>query len=283
VEVRVRVSVSPEHAEPARVADLVRRLSEEPDPAWLAEHHKEVLGLILACDRDGLRELGARLAHVVWPVAGSVADPDWWRELAGAGEALAIAGRDPGMLVDLLDRSARVFAAHGDRVGAEAQWVRALAITRRPPGGELRERGAAILGELGGLYREWGRLGKALDAYLGLVDLRRAAGAARETAEALATVAATMYAAGRPESAAGYFAEATRAMPEDTEDPLYARILVWWGRVLWEQGERGPARRRWSQALARVVDVDEDLAEHVRALLATEAGAALPGGYPITG
>jgi tetratricopeptide (TPR) repeat protein len=283
VEVRVRVSVSPEHAEPARVADLVRRLSEEPDPAWLVEHHKEVLGVILACDRDGLREMGARLAFAVWPVAGSVPDPEWWRELAGAGEALAIAVRDPAMLVDLLDRSARVFAAQGQRADAEAQWVRALAITRRPPGAELRGRGVAILSELGALYREWGRLGKALDAYLGLVDLRRAAGDPRETAEALATVAATMYAAGRAGSAAGYFAQAADAMPEDTDDPLYPRILVWWGRVLWEQGERGPARRRWSEALARVVDVDEELAEHVRALLAAEADAPLPGGYPITG
>jgi len=279
----VRVSVSSEHAEPARVADLVRRFSEEPDPGWLAEHHKEVLGVIVACDRDGLRELGARLAYVVWPVAGAVRDPEWWRELAGAGEALAIAGRDPAMLVDLLDRSARTFAAQGDRAGAEAQWVRALAITRRPPGEDLRERGMAILTGLGGLYREWGRLGKALDAYLGLVDLRRAAGDPRGTAQALATVAATMYAAGRAGSAAGYFAQAADAMPAGAEDPLYPRILVWWGRVLWERGEPGPARRRWSEALAIVVDVDEALAEHVRALLAARAGEPLPGGYPITG
>jgi tetratricopeptide (TPR) repeat protein len=250
--------------EHAHVLGLIHAVSRG-EPAWLAEHRAEVLAAVRACDRDGSRAMGTRLAAAAWPVARVVRDPRWWVELAEAGESLAIADRDPATLVDLLHSGATTFAEHGDRLRAEERWVRALAITRRD--GD-RARGEAVLSALGALYRDWGRLSKALDAYLGLVDLRRDMGDPAGTADALAEVGATMHAAGRLDSATDYFDRADEAMGQVTAPETHARILVWCGRTRWEQGQHGAARRRWSRALAMLVDVDEHAANQVRALLA---------------
>jgi tetratricopeptide (TPR) repeat protein len=266
-------------SEHTRVLEFIQGL-ERHEPArvggWLAEHRAEVLAAVLACDRDGSRSTGTRLAVAVWPVARLVSDPRWWEDLAEAGEALAIADRDPATLVDLLHGGASTFAEYGDRLRAEERWVRALAIVRRD--GD-RGRGEVVLSALGALYRDWGRLSKALDAYLGLVDLRREAGDPAGTADALAEVGATMHAAGRPRSAMDYFDRADdvlsqAAKPETTA--AHASILVWCGRARWEQGHHAAARGRWSRALALLVDIDDDAASRVRALLATEPAEELP-------
>lgn len=260
------VGGTPGMTEHARVLEFVQAVGTA-DAAWLADHRAALLAAVRACDQD--RDTGTRLAAAVWPVAGLVPDPDWWADLAEAGEALAIAARQPATLVDLLHGAATTFAAHGDRLRAEERWVRALAITRRDA---LRDQGQAVLSALGELYRDWGRLSKALDAYLGLVDLRRDAADEAGTADALAEVGTTMYAAGRVRSAMDYFDRADEVMSTAAGAPAaHARVLVWCGRTRWEQGEHGAARRRWSQALALLVDVDEVAANQVRALLATDS------------
>lgn len=258
-------------SEHARVLGLIQAVDlGELGPArvgaWLGEHRAEVVAAVLACDRDGVRGLGTRLAAAVWPAAGLVRDPRWWTELAEAGEALAIADRDPVVLADLLHRAATTFAGNGDRVLAEQRWVRALAVVRREglPGQDR------VLSALGSLYRDWGRLSKALDAYLGLVDVYRDAGDPARTAAGLAEVGTTMHAAGRVRSAMGYFDQADELMGRSGAAPAdHARVLVWCGRTRWDQGHHGAARRRWSRALAMLVDVDEAEANRVRALLAT--------------
>jgi tetratricopeptide (TPR) repeat protein len=283
--------LTPGHALNARARTwLTRELTArvEPEPiirafaeahtasaadGWVAAHHGEILAALRACDRPGCRRVGVGLALAVWPAA----EPPWWAELAGLGEALAIAERDPQLLADLLHRSATRFAGRGERVRAEEQWVRALAIVRRAA---KADRAEAILAGMSTLYRDWGRLGKALDADLGLVDLRREAGDPVGIAEALATVADTMRLAGRIRSAADYLAQAD-AVITGAGDPLpHARIVAAWGRALWELGEPGPARRQWSRALAMLIDVDDEAADAVRALLATEPEEPLPNDYP---
>jgi tetratricopeptide (TPR) repeat protein len=266
-------------SEHTRVLELIQGL-ERHEPArvgvWLAGHRGAVLAAVLACDRDGSRGTGMRLAAAVWHSARLVPDPRWWADLAEAGEALAIADRDPATLVDLLHGCASTFAWHGDRLRAEERWVRALAITRRD--GD-RERGDAVLTALGALYRGWGRLSKALDAYLGLVDLRQEAADPAGTADALAEVGATMHAAGRLSSASDYFDRADDVLSHAAGPETviaHARVLEWCGRTRWEQGQHGAARRRWSRALAMLVDVDDDAANRVRALLATEPAERLP-------
>lgn len=278
--------------EPSQAVSIVRRFTEfhlaavdrerhdaAEVGAWLEQHRAEILAAVQACDRDPLRSVGTRLAYAVWRSAALVRDPRWWQELASAGEALAIADRDPAMLADLLHHSAATFAEHGDRPRAEEQWVRALAIIRRSPSDPSDHRGVAVLTGLSALYKQWGRLSKALDLNLDLVDLRREAGDAVGAAEALDAVAVTMHAAGRLSSAIDYFAQADEAMSanEAADVPaVHARILVRWGRALWEQGHHGAAKRPWSRALAMLVDVDEAAADRVRALLATAPNDQLP-------
>lgn len=258
-------------SEHARVGELIDAVSLERHGAarvgaWLGEHRADVTAAVLACDRDRLRELGISLAAATWPAAGLVPDPRWWEDLARAGEGLAIAERHPDALVDLLHSAATTFAQYGDHAKAEARLVRALAITRR-----TGTHGDVVLTALGRLYRDWGRLGKALDAYLGLVDLRRDADDPAGTADALAEVGATMHAAGRVGTAMDYFDRADEALV-DVKGAVtdHARILVWCGRTRWEQGLHSAARSRWSRALALLVDVDDDAANEVRALLAAE-------------
>jgi tetratricopeptide (TPR) repeat protein len=260
-------------SERTRVLELIQAVSREP--AWLADHRGEVLAAVLACDRDGERTLGTRLCAAAWPAAGRVADPRWWSDLAEAGEALAIADHDSATLVDLLHSCAATFAAAGDRLRAEERWVRALAVTRREG---LGDQGRAVLTALAALYRGWGRLSKALDAYLGLVDLL--GDDPTGMADALAEVGATMHAAGRPGAATDYFDRADEVLTQVEADPsVHARILVWCGRTRWEQGQHGAARRRWSRALAMLVDVDEDGANRVRTLLATDPDERLDFPY----
>ncbi|MFC4858235.1 hypothetical protein [Actinophytocola glycyrrhizae] len=259
-------------SEHQRVLDLIQAVDldgQEPARvlAWLAARRADVVAAVLACDREGARGLGTRLAAAVWPAARLVREPRWWTELAEAGEALAVADRDPVALADLLHLGAATFAEYGDRVRAEERWVRALAVTRREglPGQDR------VLSALGSLYRDWGRLGKAVDAYLGLVDVRRGAGDPAGTAAGLAEVGTTMHAAGRVRSAMDHFDQADELMGRTGAAPAdHARVLVWCGRTRWEQGHHAAARRRWSRALAMLVDVDEDAANRVRALLATE-------------
>src|SRR5213593_1326388 len=65
--------------------------SDPADPgAGLAKHRAEIVAAIRACDRPGLRRPGTRLAAAIWRAAGLVRDPEWWQELAAAGESLAI-------------------------------------------------------------------------------------------------------------------------------------------------------------------------------------------------
>ncbi|WP_133903444.1 tetratricopeptide repeat protein [Actinophytocola oryzae] len=267
----VEAGDAPVMSEHRRVLELIDAVSlERHGPAgvgvWLGDHRAEVVATIRACDQDGAREQGTRLAAAVWPSAALVRDPRWWEELAGVGEALAVADRDPRRLAELLHSAAATFAAHGDRLRAEERWVRALAVVRRD--GD-RVRHEAVLGGLGDLYRGWGRLSKALDAYLGLVDLRRDLDDPARLAEAYVAVATTMHDAGRLRSATDYFDRADEVLTEVEAPVTHAGVLVWCGRTRWEQGEHGAARRRWSRALAMLVDVDEDTADRVRALLAT--------------
>jgi tetratricopeptide (TPR) repeat protein len=85
----------------------------------------------------------------------------------------------------------------------------------------------------------------------------------------LAEIGTTMITVERPDSAADYLKRAVTAYGKLAEPaPIgHAAALVSWGNLLWSQGTYGQARRKFSAALALLVDIDDTLAEQARELL----------------
>lgn len=251
--------------------------------AWLTEHLAICLAGVQAGAIDHhLHAEGHRLAKMLWRVVPLAvpftAATAWHAELSRWGEQAAVRDRDPRALGELLESSAQAAMDAGDALTAEAQWVRALAVRRRleDQAGLIR-----VLRSLAGLYRSWGRWHRALDAAFEVVsEFQRDQRDPTQLACALAEVGTTMLAASRPDSAAEYLTRAVLAF-QHLEEPVpveHASALVAWGRALWNQGAWGLARRRFSAALALLVDVDDVMAGHVRTLLRQPEGQQLPEG-----
>jgi tetratricopeptide (TPR) repeat protein len=239
---------------------------------WAHDHRAGIVAAIHAANAAKLHDVAARVAAAAWRVADRVQDPGWWRQLARHGEDAASQGKDPATLITLLRFSAAVFAGAEFEVLAEEQWVRALKLAD-----ELGDRDstAAVLSALGVLYRGWGRLDKALDTLVELVDEYQRVDEPINLAGALTELGATMLTAGRPADAPVYLARADTVLadaPTEATAALRARVFELWGQALWSTEQRGAARRRWHQALALLADVDEQSADRIRTLLTTDPG-----------
>jgi hypothetical protein len=246
---------------------------------WVVAYRGLLLTAVQLGALVGLSQDACWLAAVLWPITANVdvlrVDRAWATDLARHGEEAAIQGRDPHTLGTVLEHSAQLAEYHADRLTAEAQWVRALAVWR-----ELAEhtRVVGVLTALIGLYRSWGRFHRALDAAVELVSETQRAADDRGTALALGAVGVTMLAANRPDSAVDYLNQADRAMSQLVE-PLtaeHAHTLVALGRAHWRLGAWSMARRRFSAALALWVDLDDTEADYVRLLLGQPEGEPLP-------
>jgi hypothetical protein len=246
---------------------------------WVVAYRGLLLTAVQLGAPVGLSRDACWLATTLWPITSEIdvlrVDRTWATDLARHGEEAAIQGRDPHTLGTVLEHSAQLAEYHADRLTAEAQWVRALAIWQ-----ELAEhtRVVGVLTALIGLYRSWGRFHRALDAAVELVSETQRAADDRGTALALREVGVTMLAANRPDSAVDYLNQADRAMSQLAE-PLtadHAHTLVALGRAHWRLGAWSMARRRFSAALALWVDLDDTEADHVRLLLGRPEGGPLP-------
>lgn len=269
-------------AEPAEIAELADRYAAyhaggldlarhgvDQVARWASDHRDGVVGVIRTAVRAGLPKVAVELATAAWEVADRVSDRSWLGELVQCGEDAAREARDRDAFFGLLDRSAAVFVGAGDRETGMRQWIRAQKLA--DDHGE-HDRSVRIRNALGGLYCQWGRLSKAIDTYIALVDEHQRAGERIAAAGALTELGAVMLDARRPTDATVYLSRAdelfTEAEPEPTLVPTHARALELWGRALWRAGKRGSARRRWERALAMLVDHDDTAANRVRALLA---------------
>jgi hypothetical protein len=83
---------------------------------------------------------------------------------------------------------------------------------------------------------------------------------------------------GRVDSAIDYATRAQDAVEALPDAPARQRaeVAVLLGRALWASGAESVARRRFSHALALLVDVDDAAADRVRALLGAPTGTRLP-------
>lgn len=233
----------------------------------------EIVAAVRAAGRHRLVTPGIDLARTTWAVVAPSADRQWWRALADAGEDIAITGRDPEGLIELLHRSGTAFARAGDRTAADDQWRRAFALTQRL--GD-HDRSARLLHLVGDLRRAGGSLGRALTAFFELVRVRAEQDDRVGLAAALTEVGVTMARTGRLTDADYFLGRARKALPRATGLPpsalvRHAATLVALGRAWDGRGAHAAAMPCYSQALAELVDVDDYAAEEVRVLLAAAA------------
>ncbi|APU21268.1 tetratricopeptide repeat protein [Actinoalloteichus sp. GBA129-24] len=230
-----------------------------------------------------LYELAWSLAFAVWPAASRLPDRAWWSGLTLWGTEAAIEWRQPARLADILDRAAHVSSLVGDHLTAESYLVRSLAARRRLddiPGIAATTR---VLAEL---YVRWGRLHKALDAWTETLAAHESRDDLPAVARTLHAIGSTLVAAASLDSARLHLLRAER-MYADLEDQAldrdHAETMMLLGRVQLELGTPSIARRTFSGALAKLVDLDDTAADEVRALLAAPASDQRPvvvGGTP---
>jgi tetratricopeptide (TPR) repeat protein len=188
-------------------------------------------------------------------------------EWSGPLEEAAIQARDPVALAAVLELSAVLADQVGDRLTAEAQWIRALAVRER-----LGERTELmwLLRELIEFYGTWGRWHRALDAAVELLQTAQRDESDHEgTARALAALGTTMLRANRPGDAAPYLRQAAQSWSrlDSTEPVEHARVLTALGRAQRGDGHPILAKRSFTAALDLCDGHDENLADEVRALL----------------
>lgn len=230
-----------------------------------AAHGMAIVAAVRAAGQHGLVVPAIDLAAGTWRVLAPSEDRGWWPRLADAGEDVAIAGRTPHGLVELLTCSGTAYARAGDTTAADDQWRRAFALTQ-----ELgdHDRAALLLHRVGDLRRTTGSLGRALTAFFELVRVRTDQGDRLGLAEALTEVGATMLRTDRRLDAEYFLRRACEALPDGPHAPArHAAALVNLGRAWDDQGTRAAAMRCYSAALAALVDVDDRAADEVRALL----------------
>ncbi len=243
--------------------------------AWLADHRVSLLAAVRMGAEHGPAEPAARLASRLWELAPAAVGENWWPDLARWGEESAIRWKNPHFLLDLLERSARVFQQAEDFLTAETQWVRASAIGRQL---DDDRRIGDVLDSLSELYRMWGRTHRLLDVlFMRLVRTQRL-GDESAVARVLAELGSTMLTADRTDSAVDYLSRADQAFDGlRTPSPRdHADVLITLGRIRWSLGRHAAARRCFSRSLAMLVDLDDAAADRVRRLLATRDEEPLP-------
>ncbi len=216
-----------------------------------------------------------RLARAWWPVAGAMADPAWMKEFAEAGERAAIEIREPAALIELLTSAAECADRTGDWLMAESRWVRVLSLVRAQ---KKNEAVCATLSTLGDFYRRWGRLHRAMDVLSDLVATCDRAHDRQGALAALNDLAVVLLDAGRTAAAVPHLVRAVGLAAEDDAfgDRAHAGLLIMLGRAHWKSDKIRAARETFSAALALLVDIDADGADHVRSLLATPDEGSLP-------
>jgi tetratricopeptide (TPR) repeat protein len=230
----------------------------------------DTVNVVRAAGRHHRTAVAGAVARAAWRSPTAREDLGWCRELARYGEEAAIAGRQPELLVELLDSSAEVYASVGDRPGAERAWLRALAVVEDLGDTARSTRFRRLLATN---YLNWERPHKAVDILLEVAAIHERAGDLVEAARAQVDAARTMANAGRADAAIEYLGRADRVLRTHSDtDPevtnLHATILSELGQVHAQLGGINTARNYYHRALALVVDTDERTADRIRALQA---------------
>lgn len=248
----------------------MERHGVEQVAGWASEHRAGIVAAVRAAAQAGLHQAAADLAAAAWRMADRVPDPAWWRELARHGEDAAKQARDPGRVFALLNLSATTFAGADDKNEAAKQWIRALRLSDRISDYDGT---VQVLTALGDLYRRWGRLDKAMDTYLELIEEHQRAEDPIAAAIALTKLGEAMLVAGEPADAATYLSRADDLLTtEPSAEPvsaIHGRAVELLGQAQWLNGQARLARRSMTRAIALLDGLDHEAADRIQAYLTT--------------
>ncbi len=247
---------------------------------WVHDHRDCVLGVAGAANAVGRSSSASSLATLLWDAADAAAfDSGFVRALTEVGVHAAVTGRAPETMAGLL-RSAWVwFEGRGDLASAEEYALREWDLWRRA--GRTTE-AAWLLWWRADMFRRRGRGDLELRCYERLESLYGNDEDRAALARVRAGTAAALLSYDRADLAVDWARRAEHAVRALTDFPPVEQALIfeWSGRALWASGAIGAAKRRFSDALALLVDVDDDAADHVRRLLAHDHDRPLPPAVP---
>jgi tetratricopeptide (TPR) repeat protein len=239
----------------------------------------DVLGVLRAANQHEMPYLAARVARTAWNIvvpgaisqdtSGASGDLAWVRILAAEGEQAASYSRQPRLLAELLDLSARTYSAAGDWQGADTAWVRALYLMDKLGDEDEYTRYLELLATN---YQGAGQATALATILVELVERYERGDVPQRAAWALARLGATMLDSGRLDSAILHLHRADRLLSQlpDTPDLRMRRagILTDLGQAHAHRHAVNRARTCYREALALVVDLDETAARRIRDLQA---------------
>lgn len=239
----------------------------------------DLLGVLHAANLYELPQITMRVARAAWEalaprradsnVAGPGIDLGWWRGVAGAGEQAASRTRQPRVLAELLDASARLYLVAGDWQAAEAAWIRALFVMNKLGDRDEYDRYLELLATT---YHDAGQATAFATALEELIERYERDDKPSMAASALARLGATLLGTGQLVSALRYLGQADRLLadlPETTDLSIRrAGILSDMGQAHARREAVNSARTCYHQALTLLVDVDQAAAQRVRDLQA---------------
>ena len=258
----------------AFVRHLTASLDEGGDTPLDARRGATIIAAVTAAGRLKLVDEALALTVRTWRATTPTNDWAWWHQLAHVSEEIATEAREADRLIELLQESGAAYARTGAGHRADRQWRRAFSLTDATYD---HARSAELLLLIGERRRTAGLLGQALTIFHELIRLFTDTNDRLGLAEALIEMTVTLLRAGRRGDAEHYLGRAidtlTAEEPSPTEVTRRTQALVRIGR-LWEQlGSPGKAVPLYSSALAMLVDVDDETADEVRALLAVASRA----------
>lgn len=242
---------------------------------WWEAQHDHVLAVIQSVIAAGDGAAAAALQVQVWPVVPADAAPDWCARLRDCGKQLAAELPTSRVLADAFRHSVEACIRRGDYRAAELDGMRELAIWRK-----LDDYAGAVdaLTRLADTYRGRDRLHRVIDCGDEVLSWSLRHQEPAGVVAALRNLGLLMVEVGKFDLGLDYLTRARDALDAAPEVPipLRAEVIVQLGRAHWIAGAESRAKRRFSDALAMVVDVDDLMADRIRALLATPIGTPLP-------
>lgn len=253
---------------------LTASLEEAGNPPLDAHRGATIIAAVTAAGRLNLVEEALTLTMQTWRATTPTNDWTWWHTLAHVSEEIATEARDADRLIELLQESGTAYARTGAGHRADRQWRRAFSLTDAT---HDHRRSAALLLLIGARRRTAGLLGQALTVFHELIRLFTDTNDRLGLVEALIEMTVTLLRGGRRGDAERYLGRAVDTLateePSPTEVTRHTQALVRIGQ-LWEELEfSGKAVPVYSNALAMLVDVDDEAADEVRALLAAASRA----------